>query len=101
MKKSGKKRRNFTGEFKEQAVSLVIDRGLTRAQVARDLGVSPMQVGSWVKEFQSHGSDAFPGKGNLTPTERRIKDLEEQLKTVKMERDLLKKATAYFAALKK
>lgn len=101
MKKSVKKRRVFTVEFKEQAVSLVLDRGLTRAQVARDLGVSQAQVGNWVKEFQDKGSEAFPGNGVLTPSERRIRELEEQLKTVSMERDLLKKATAYFAAQKK
>ncbi len=101
MKKSGKKRRIFTVEFKEQAVSLVLDRGLTRAQVARDLGVSQTQVSNWVKDFQKNGLDAFPGNGNLTSTEQRIRELEEQLKTVSMERDLLKKATAYFAAQKK
>ena len=101
MKKSNKKRRVFTAEFKEQAVSLVLDRGLTRTKVAQDLGVSQGQVGTWVKEFKQKGSEAFPGNGNLSATDRRIKDLEDQLKTACMERDLLKKATAYFANQKK
>ena len=101
MTKTRKKRRSFTAEFKEQAVNLVLDRGLTRSQVAEDLGVSQAQVGKWVKEFESKGAEAFPGNGNLSPTDRRIKELEEQLKTACMERDLLKKATAYFANLKK
>jgi len=97
MKKDRKPRRTYTAEFKSEAAKLVLSEGMTRTKVAADLGVTSQQVGKWVLEYQAAGSDAFPGNGKLLPQDQRIRDLENQVKQLRMERDILKKATAFFA----
>jgi len=92
-----KVRRKFSSDFKENAAKLVLDQGMTRTKVAKDLGVNINQVSKWVDEYQSKGSDAFPGNGRLSPQDKRIKDLEVENRQLRMERDILKKATAFFA----
>ena len=92
-----KQRRKFSSEFKENAAKLVLEQGMTRAKVAQDLGVNINQISKWVQEYQSKGKDAFPGNGNLSPQDRRIRDLEAENRQLRMERDILKKATAFFA----
>lgn len=93
----GKPRRKFTSEFKQGAVKLVLEQGMTRTKVAEDLGININQVSKWIKEFQARGSEAFPGNGQLSLQDRRIKDLEAENRQLRMERDILKKATAFFA----
>lgn len=97
MKETRKKQRKFDNDFKVNAAKLVLEQGLTRSQVAKDLGVSPNQIGNWVKNYELSGADAFPGKGRLTAQEQKLKDMEQEIKKLKMERDILKKATAFFA----
>lgn len=92
-----KPRRKFTGEFKIGAVKLVLDQGMTRTKVAKDLGVNINQVSKWINEYQANGSDSFPGNGQLSSNDRRIRDLEQENRQLRMERDILKKATAFFA----
>lgn len=92
-----RQRRNFSADFKVQAAKLVLEQGMTRAKVAADLGVSQGQIGKWVKEYQAAGAEAFPGNGRLSPNDQKIKDLEDENKRLRMERDILKKATAFFA----
>lgn len=93
--KQRRQRRSFTDEFKEGAVCLVLDRGKTRAQVARDLDISGSMVSAWVKQARADRSN---GKTGLTTEERaELAKLRRELKTVTMERDLLKKAAAFFA----
>ena len=70
---------------------------MTRTKVANDLGVSINQVSKWIKEFQTNGSEAFPGNGQLSTHDKRIRDLEQENRQLRMERDILKKATAFFA----
>ncbi len=97
MSKKGRSQRHYGREFKEQAAKLVIDERMTRRKVATDLGVSESVVGKWVKEYSSDQKEAFPGKGFLSGSDRRIKELESENRQLKMERDILKKATAFFA----
>jgi transposase len=92
-----KQRRKFSSEFKENAAKLVLEQGMTRTKVAQDLGVNINQISKWVQEYQAKGEDAFPGNGNLSPQDRRIKELEAENRQLRMERDILKKATAFFA----
>ena len=92
-------RRKHSEEFKVGAVKLVLEKGMSRAEVARDLGLSPSLVTRWVLEYRGDGPDAFPGKGRLKPDAQRIRVLEAEVRRLKMERDILKKATAYFAKL--
>jgi len=97
MNKQRRQRRNFTSDFKIQAVKLVVEQGLSRSKVAEDLGVSAAQIGKWVIDYQARGDLAFPGNGRLSPQDQQIRDLEVENRQLKMERDLLKKATAFFA----
>ena len=92
-----KPRRKFTSDFKQGAVKLVLEQGMTRSKVAEDLGVNANIVSKWVREYQADGSDAFPGNGQLSSQDRKIRDLEEENRQLRMERDILKKATAFFA----
>ena len=72
-----KPRRKFTSDFKQGAVKLVLEQGMTRSKVAEDLGVNANIVSKWVREYQADGSDAFPGNGQLSSQDRKIRDLEE------------------------
>ena len=96
-KKTKKERRNFSAEFKIEAAKLVVEQGMTRSKVAEDLGITPTQVGKWVSDYQNDGPSAFPGQGRLSPQDQKIRDLENEVKRLRMERDILKKAAAYFA----
>lgn len=89
-------RRKFTSEFKASAARLVLDENMTRTKVAKDLGVNINLISKWVNEFKAKGSDAFPGNGILSPQDKRISDLEKEVRQLRLERDILKKATAFF-----
>jgi|ERR1035437_1023417 transposase len=104
---AGKTRRVFTEEFKVNAVQLVLD-GEQAKQVAAELGISSHLLYTWRKEFLQQASRSggaggkkttgiFPGHGKLTPQEEEIRALRRQLAVVTEEREILKKATAFFA----
>jgi transposase len=97
MSEDRKPRRVFSAEFKTEAARLVVDQGMRRARVAKDLGVSQHLIGKWVQDYQKSGSNAFPGKGKAGPQDQRIRELEQENRQLRMERDILKKATAFFA----
>jgi transposase len=90
-------RRRFTREFKVEAVKLVRDRGVSAAQAARDLDVHENVLRKWVKEFGSDPAQAFPGHGQMKPEQLEIERLRREVNKLKAERDILKKAAAYFA----
>ena len=91
-------RRQFTREFKLEAVKLIRERGVAYAQASRDLGVHHQTVlRSWVKTFADDPSHAFPGHGQLKPEQAEIARLKREVIKLKAERDILKKAAAYFA----
>lgn len=88
--------RKFDIEFKRQAVSLVLDEGLTKVEVARRLDISPSIMGKWVESFKKDPQHAFPGKGHLTPEQEEIRQLKLELKRVNLEREILKKTIGLF-----
>ena len=90
-------RRKFTREFKREAVRLIKERGVTVAQAARDLGVHGTVLRSWVKAFADDPAQAFPGHGQMKPEQAEIARLQREVTKLKAERDILKKAAAYFA----
>lgn len=90
-------RRQFSREFKVEAVRLVKERGVTVAQAARDLDVHENVLRKWVQEFGADARQAFPGKGIMKPEQAEIARLKKEVAKLKMERDILKKAAAYFA----
>jgi transposase len=93
----GARRRKHTAEFKIAAVRLVTERGVSVAQAARDLGIDRSLLTKWKRELGAKGEAAFPGKGRLRPLEEEVARLRRELNTVRQERDILKKATAFFA----
>lgn len=90
-------RRSFSKEFKLEAVRLVKERGITVAQAARDLDVHPNVLRLWVKEFSADPRYAFPGHGRMKPEQLELERLRREVIKLKAERDILKKAAAYFA----
>lgn len=91
------KRRIFTREFKLEAVKLVRDRGVSAAQAARDLGIGQNVLSRWVREARTDVTHAFPGHGQMKPDDAEVARLRRELAKTKAERDILKKAIAYFA----
>ena len=90
-------RRQFSREFKLEAVRLVQERGVTVAQAGRDLGLHENMLRKWIREFGAEPEQAFPGKGVMKPEQAEIERLRKEVAKLKMERDILKKAAAYFA----
>ena len=90
-------RRKFSREFKVEAVKLVRDRGVSAAQAARDLDVHENVLRKWMKELVAAPTDAFPGHGQMKPEEIEIERLRREVTKLKAERDILKKAAAFFA----
>ena len=91
-------RKKYSKEFKLDAISLVTEQNYNRAEAARSLGINANMLGRWVKEQESDDGQAFRGNGKLTPEQERIRMLEAEVKRLKMEKDILKKATVFFAA---
>lgn len=92
-----KKRRTFTPEYKAEVVALVRKGGKSVGQIARDLGLTETSVRGWVRQANvDAGGDG--GAGALTTSEREeLAALRRENKTLRMEREVLKKATAFFA----
>ena len=93
----GVPRRKHTAEFKIEAVRLVTERGISVAKAARDLGVDRSLLTKWKRELIGKGAGAFPGKGRVNPLAEEVTRLQREVNTLRMERDILKKATAFFA----
>jgi transposase len=91
------RRRKFSREFKVEAVKLVKERGVSVAQAARDLDVHENVMRKWVKEFGSDPAQAFPGQGQMKPEQQEIERLRRENNRLRAERDILKKAAAFFA----
>jgi transposase len=94
--KAGRRaRRQFTEEFRAGAVRLVLDEGKTVGAVARELDLTPSSLGKWVSQARADRSD---GKTGLTTAEREdLARLRKENRILQEEREILKKATAFFA----
>jgi len=93
-----RKRKTYTPEFKLQAVKMILEQKLSVAEVARRLGVGENLLQLWKKAVLKGGVNAFPGSGHLTPLEEENRKLRAEVKRLEAERDILKKATAFFAS---
>ena len=87
----------YTVEFKREAVALVTEQGYTLTGAARNLGINRDMLRRWKRQLEKHGEVAFPGKGHQTPEEAELHRLRAENRRLQMERDILKKATAFFA----
>jgi transposase len=90
-------RRSFSREFKLEAIKLVRERGVAVAQAARDLDVHENVLRKWIRDYEADPQQAFPGQGKMKPEQLEIERLRREVRKLKAERDILKKAAAYFA----
>jgi transposase len=91
------KRRKHTKEFKQEAVLLARRSDVGFARAAKDLGIHESLLRSWAKAQATEGADAFRGHGRKAALEAENARLVRENRTLMMERDILKKATAFFA----
>ena len=89
-----RKRRGFTGEFKRDAVRLVTDEGYSFAEAGRSLGVRGDMIARWKRRLEA--TDEASNRGHQGSDQQRIRELEAQVRKLRMEKDILKKATAFF-----
>lgn len=90
-------RKQFTPEFKREAVQLLESGSRPASALARELGIRRNQLYKWQREFQTRGAGAFPGSGARKERTTEIARLKRELARVTEERDILKKAATYFA----
>src|SRR3954447_10551784 len=90
-------RRTYTPEFKAEAVRLVTEQGYSVAEAARSLGLRENLIRNWKQAVRDQGEHAFPGQGKLPAGEEELRRLRAENKRLLAERDILKKAAAFFA----
>jgi transposase len=92
-------RKKYSQEFKLDAINLVMEQGYTRSEAARSLSINPNMLTRWIKEHETEteNAQAFRGAGKLTADQLELRRLREENKKLKMEKEILKKAAAFFA----
>ncbi len=91
----GKAPRQYSPEFRPSAAKLVLEEGKSRAEVARDLGISGSMIARWVEEAKRGG--ARPASAPSPAAREELQRLRRENKTLRMEREILEKAAAFFA----
>jgi transposase len=92
-----KQRRKYDRQYKMDAVSLVVNGGRSVSEVARELGINPNVLHRWRRQLTEEGTGAFSGKGKLSSQEEELRRLRRELEQAKDDRDILKKALAFFS----
>jgi|SRR5208283_1386650 transposase len=92
-----KGRGSYTREFKEDAVRLVMDKGIPVTRVAADLGIHANSIYKWLRQYKGDPEGAFPGQGRLKPQDEEFRKLQRENEVLKEEREILKKALAIFS----
>ena len=90
-------RKSYSAEFKQGAVRLVTDEGYIPSEAAKSLDINANMLRRWIQEAKGESDSVFPGKGNLSPEQEEIRRLREENKRLRLEKEILKKATAFFA----
>lgn len=90
-------RRKFSREFKIEAVRLVTDRGVAVAQAARDLDIAESVLRRWMRELTATPAMAFRGNGQMRADLAEIAALRKEVARLRVARDILKRAAAFFA----
>lgn len=91
------KRKTYDKEFKLSAIKMMVEGGMNVSRISKDLGVNENSLYKWKRAYLEDQQNAFPGKGKMKAEEEELKNLKKELTIVKMERDILKKAIAFFA----
>jgi transposase len=92
-----KKRRGFDSSFKLQIVRMIKDQGLSVSQVCEDMDLGETAVRRWLKQFEAEQSGQSGIGKPLTAEQQRIRQLEAEVRQLRMDNDILKKASAFFA----
>ena len=92
-----KQRRTFTPEFKVESIKLVTEHGRSLAEAAHGLGIAENLLRKWKQTLAAAGAQAFPGRGHAPALEDELHRLRAENKRLQMDRDILKKATPFFA----
>ena len=94
--KRQRQRRNFSDEFKAGAARLVIEEGKSLSKVSEDLDLTPSSLGKWVEQARADGGKSK--RGTLTTAEKEeLARLRKEVRVLRIERSILKKAAAFFA----
>ncbi len=99
MEKQKRTYRKYDESFKREAVQLALHGDRTERSIASDLGINSNLLNRWKRIYLSKGSTAFPGKGHLSELETENQRLRKELRDVTEEREILKKATAFFSRI--
>ena len=92
-----RKRKHYSRQFKVDAVKLITQQGYKTSEAARNLGIHHSSLRRWKKELDTNSTQAFPGKGHMPPEKEELYRLRKEVKQLRMEREILKKAAAFFA----
>ena len=87
------KRRKYTDEYRAEAVRLVVEEGYSVAEAARNLGINANMLGRWKQELTADQTQ----RRQAADEKAELRRLREEVRRLKMEREILKKATAFFA----
>jgi transposase len=90
-------RQDYTKEFKNDAVKLVIEQGYSSNEVGRRLGINQTNVSRWVREYRRENEPSVNGGATRNELENEVKRLYKENQRLRMEREILKKAAAFFA----
>jgi len=91
------KRKHYSKQFKIDAVRLITEQGYKVSEAARNLGIHHSSLRNWKKQLETDGNQSFPGKGHMTSDKEELYRLRKEVKKLRMEREILKKAAAFFA----
>lgn len=91
-------RKRYPKEFKLDAISLVLEQGYSRTEAARSLEINANMLGRWIKEHEADEGQSFRGNGKLTAEQSEIRKLREEVRRLKMEKDILKNRSRAFTA---
>lgn len=89
-----KEKRSYSPEFRLECAQLVVDQGYTTRAACESMGVSKSTMENWVRQLRKERQGETPKAGAITPEQRRIQELEKQVRRIEMEKEILKKATA-------
>ena len=91
-----KERKQYTREFKMEALELWRTSGKSAARIEQDLGIPKGHLYAWKRQFEKHGAEAFPGHGHMPAPEAELRRLQRENEILRQERDILKKAIVIF-----